>query len=178
MKNHKLKLILTAVFVLFNLNTLLAQQTETFDLINYNPPKEWVKDSATEGVVTFTTSNEKDGFCVIGIYSSREISGDVKTDFEAEWTNYVATPFETEIKPDISENPRDDGWKQISGGVIFNGEGGKTLAVLTVFIGGGKVASVIAVFNDDAYSKDVEEFMNTLTIRKPDSVDAHREPLR
>ncbi len=178
MRNHKLQLLFGVILILFSTNILLAQKAETFDLITYSPPQGWVKNSATEGVVTFTTSNEKDGFCVIGIYTSREISGDVKTDFETEWTNHVATPFKTELKPDASENPRDDGWKQISGAVIFNGEGGKTLAVLTVFIGGGKVVSVIAIFNDDEYSKDVEDFVNTLTLKKMDSDEALHEPQR
>ena len=148
-----------------------GQTTETFDLVTYTPPDGWTKDSTKEGVVTFSTEDKKGAFCLIHVFRSRESAGTIDADFQREWSDLAANPLGIKKSPEMASNSREGGWSELSGAVIYAGENGNTLAVLTVLSSNGRVLSILSVFNDDAYTSVVEDFINNLKLTRPASAE-------
>jgi hypothetical protein len=65
-----------------------------------------------------------------------------------------------------TDTQNDDGWTLISGSSAVESEVGKAVAFLTVISGYGKTISILAVFNDPVYVKDVDNFIKAIDIDK------------
>ena len=140
-------------------------QTETFDIITYTPPKDWVK-TTKEGVVSYTTINTTVGtFCSIAIYASAPSAGDVQKDFKKEWNDLVVKPFKADPNPK-TEAQEEDGWQSATGISLIKMDSLDAFAILTVISGFGKTVSILARANDQSYAADVDELLAKMTFDK------------
>jgi hypothetical protein len=157
-------LFATIAFCLFMPQTTFCQ-TEKLDIVEYTPPKGWTKASK-EGAVTYSYVNQsRTGFCVITVYTSTASAGSPAKDFSKAWNELVVRPFKAEANPK-TEMQSSDGWQAIAGGSAFEAEGAKAYAILTVFSGFGKTASVLAVFNDKSLAVQLEAFTQSIKLDK------------
>ena len=141
-------------------------QNETFDLITYTPPKDWVKELKND-VVSYTYVNKKDkSWCQIGIFKSTLSKGNVNDDFKHEWETLVVQQYKTTRQPQISTK-HTDGWDIISGATNFIFNNDETAVVLTTFSGFGVCTSVVAVTPYIKYFKDLENLMETIRLQIP-----------
>lgn len=83
--------------------------------------------------------------------------------------------MKAEAKPK-TETQSVDGWTITSGGSAVEGEIGKAIGFLTVISGFGQAVSVLAVFNDEAYEKQVDAFISSLDLAKPAPTVAANAP--
>jgi hypothetical protein len=157
-------LFATVAFCLFMPQTTFCQ-TEKLDIIEYTPPKGWTK-TPKEGAVTYSYVNQsRTGFCAITVYASTASAGSGSKDFSKAWNDLVVKPFKAEANPK-TEIQSSDGWQAIAGGSAFEAEGAKAYAILTVFSGFGKTASVLAVFNDQPFVAQLEAFTQSIKLDK------------
>lgn len=135
-------------------------KTETFDIFTYKAPAGYEKDTSKDGMVTYTKI-KGNKFCMIGIYMSRQSSGNSQQDFENEWNELVAKPFNIGDGNVIKED-KDSGWDIMLKADKAQTEGtGEFYVTLTSFSGHGRVSSVIINYNDEsAFQKDIDNFFN------------------
>ncbi len=156
-------LILTA-FGLIMPQTAFGQ-AEKLGIVTYTPPAGMSR-MPKENVVVFSELNEATGkYCIITLYGATPGTGNPASDFAREWNNLVVKQMKAGANP-TTETTLADGWTVIAGGSAVETEVGKAAAFLTVISGFGKTVSILAVFNDPAYVKQVDAFISAIDLDK------------
>jgi hypothetical protein len=138
---------------------------ETFDIATFIPPQGWQRQTQ-QGVVVFTKiDNKNNSFCLIGVYASRQSSGNADKDFKQEWNDLVVKPLGVNNEPSVNQSVQ-EGWHVIVGAARAQGESGEYYVTLSVFSGYGRVTSVIINYNHDNYLKDIDTFFNNFDLAK------------
>jgi hypothetical protein len=167
----KLSKVILAVFFAQVLCLFAAKpifsQTETLDIIQYTPPAGWAK-TLKQGAVVYTDINKStDTFCLLTVYASAPGTGSPKKDFANEWSELVVKPFKGEANPKTQAQTTPEGWQATVGGAQIQLDGGiKAVAILTVFSGFGKTASVLVIFNDQSYSAQASALIDGIKLDK------------
>jgi hypothetical protein len=166
MKTSKIILVLfTVQFLCLLIPNKAFGQTEKLGIVSYTSPQGWTKD-LKQNVVGFSKLNQKTGgFCIISLYGATPGSKNSTADFVKEWNYLVGENMKAEAVPQ-TDTQNDDGWTLISGGSAVESEVGKAVAFLTVISGYGKTISILAVFNDPGYVKDIDNFIKDIDIDK------------
>jgi hypothetical protein len=140
-------------------------QKETFDIITYSPPKDWKKE-VTENIVSYSIVNNLDKtWCQIGIVKSTNSKGSIEQDFESEWSQLAATPYNITDPPHTSDVSTADGWKIQSGSGQFMFNNTKAAAILTTFSGYGRCVSIIATTGNQRHLNDIENFIGHIELK-------------
>lgn len=143
------------------------RESETFDIISYEPPKGWKKQT-DQGVVNYThVDATTGGFCVIAIHASTESVGDPKADFARDWEAMVVKPFQPKTKPWTKDRARADGWQVVTGTSPLKVDGVDMKVMLAVLSGGGKSMSVRASFNQEGYAAQCEALVQSFAFAVP-----------
>jgi len=161
-----LGLFMTQILSLFAAQPIFGQ-TETIDIVQYTPPKGWAK-TFKEGAVVFTDINKTtNAFCVLTVYASTASTGSPQRDFASEWSQLVVKPFKADGNPTTQVQTTPEGWQATVGGAqIEMGSGIKAAAVLTVFSGFDKTASILVIFNDESYLAQASALIDGIKLDK------------
>ncbi|MEQ1586040.1 MAG: hypothetical protein ABL895_09195 [Cyclobacteriaceae bacterium] len=154
------------IFLLFP-TLLFAQQSETFDIATFSPPAGWKRESVDFAASYVITNNKTGGWCRVAIYKSIGSSGDPQVDFKSEWNNLVAKDHEGIITP-TPETTIEDGWTANSGVGKFTWQQKDVFILLNTISGYGRVLSITVTMNSEEFMKDVEKFLNSLELIKPE----------
>ena len=159
--------------------TRVQAQTETLDIIQYTPPAGWAK-TYKEGAVVYSDINKtKDGYCVLTIYASTASAGSAQKDFANEWNALVVKHFKAEASPKTESQTDPQGWIGTVGGAQIETDGGlKGLALLTVFTGFGKTASILVIFNDESYLAQADAFVAAVKLDKTKALAKTAPPIQ
>jgi hypothetical protein len=176
MNSRKLILgVFVGLFVSLFVARAAVAQTEKLGLVQYTPPKGWVK-SAKEHAVVFSDVNQAAGrFCFITLYGAGTSTGSPKSDFEREWDERVVRPWGGEANPE-TKTGSDDGWTTVAAAAPIDFSGNKAIAILTVVSGYGKTVSVLGVLNDDSYVAPLTAFAERLEIDKSNAATVNAPP--
>jgi hypothetical protein len=154
-------------------------QTATFDMITYNPPKNWRKDSK-QGLVLYTNVNTATGgYCVVGIYAGTASDGDAQKDFKREWMDLAVTPYKADPNAKAATVVNADGWQQLTAASKIKQDNIDAFVILSVFSGFGKTASVLVNLNDQSCLPLIDSLLanikldKTAVIAAPDSSNAN-----
>jgi hypothetical protein len=166
MKNSKIILALFATLILGLLIPSRAFcQTEKLGIVHYTPPKGMTK-TPKENIVAFSEYNQTTGkYCIITLYGATPGTGNPTTDFTREWKNLVVKNMKAEANP-TTETTVAEGWAIVADGSEVESDVGKAVGFLTVISGFEKTVSILAVFNDPAYVKQVDSFIGSIDLDK------------
>jgi len=154
------QLIFSLILMLFVTSIPAYAKNETFDIFTYKAPAGYEKDTSKDGMVIYTKT-KGNRFCMIGIYMSRQSSGDSAQDFENEWNELVAKPFGIGDGKVIKE-ANDSGWDIMVKADKAQTEGtGEFYVALSSFSGHGRVSSVIVNYNDESFNTEIDNFFNS-----------------
>ncbi len=162
--------IIFGLFMALTLSLFIPQpvfcQKEKLGIVHFTPPKGWTK-TPKENIIGFSQLNEATGkFCIITLYGATPGTGNANSDFKREWNNLVIKNMKVEANPQ-TDTQAAEGWTGISGGSeADSAETGKAVSFLTVISGFGKTVSILAVFNDPAYVKQVDAFIGAIGMDK------------
>lgn len=161
-----MKRFVTLLFVLCPV-LLPAQNREVFDIASFSPPVGWSRET-NDVAVSFVNVNNKTGsWCRVTIIKSIGSSGDLTTDFDHEWNEFIATKFEGTTKP-VPDVTTEDGWTAQSGVSTFTWQGKESYALLNVISGYGRTLSISVTMNSQEYMKTIESFLGTIELSKPE----------
>ena len=169
MKNQTISLTTIAILVflcgLFVPQTIFCQ-TETLDIIQYTPPKGWTK-TPKEGAMAYIDVNKTtNGFCILTIFKSNASAGTAQKDFANEWNGLLVKPFKADANPKTQTQSTPEGWQITVGAGEIEVDGAKSIALLTVFTGFGKTASILANLNDESYLAQVDAVISGMKLDK------------
>jgi len=169
------KIMLLSVLIAFA-GKIFAQK-QTFDLITFAAPKGWTKN-VEETLVSYTiTNNKKNTWCRINIIKSTVSIGTIEADFESEWQGLIVKNYKptdsaqsNEIK-EMEARLNDEvgqGWKIKAGGAKFIFNNSDALVMLTTMSGYNRCASIVAITNSEDYIKNIEAFLASVDLIKPE----------
>ncbi len=152
-----------------------SQKKEKFDIATYALPTGWKETTNTADVRGYAaTNNKKATYCQVGLYKSVNSTGDAQLDFDREWQDLIAKPYNITVKPEAGLSTSQDGWEAKSGVAPFDFNGGKSMAMLVTMSGYGKRMSIAILTNTEDYRTEVEKFLESVTMMKP---EMNSEPL-
>jgi hypothetical protein len=165
--------------IVFLLPVVSFGQSETIDILQYTPPKGWTR-TPKEGAMVYADVNKStNAFCVLTVYASSPSDGSTQKDFAAEWNEFVVKPFKASANPKTETQPAPDGWQATVGGAQIDLDSGiKAAAVLTVFSGFGKRASVLAIFNEESYLAQVSGLIDGIKLDKTKTLAKSSPPIQ
>jgi hypothetical protein len=162
------KIICLSILFISVANTFA--QKEVFDIVNYTPPNNWQKD-VTENNTSYTFVNKKNNsWCRINIVKSTTSKGSIEQDFESEWQELVVKSYQPTEAPQLNEVQEADGWKIKAGGAKFTFNNSDAMAMLTTISGFNRCVSIVATTNSQEYLKDIETFLSSVDLQKPETV--------
>lgn len=170
MKNvlRSLFAVLCVTGCLFLFARSINSQTEKLGIVQYSAVPGWAKTSKVENVIAYNTIDAATGkFGIITLYGATPGTGNPQSDFAREWNNLVVKNMKVDANPKTDMQAA-EGWTVTSGGSeADSADVGKAVAFLTVISGFQTTVSILAVFNDPAYGKKVDDFIGALDIDKP-----------
>lgn len=160
-----MKSLLTLAFLLVAASAN-CQLKETYDIISFNPPQGWTKET-TNSAVSFVVTNNKTGqWCRVMIFKSIASSGNAITDFNQEWATLITKQYDGTTKP-TPEASTADGWTAHSGVSKFTWQGQEGIVLLNSISGFGLNVSVIVIMNGQEYMNVVEPFLDSIELKRP-----------
>lgn len=154
----------------------VSAQTETLGIVKYTPPKGWDK-TTKENVIAFSKVNRETGkFFIITLYGATPGSGNPQSDFKREWDKLIVQPLSGEANPK-TEIVEENGWTGTAAGTAIDFDGGKAAVVLTVLTSGSTAISILAVYNDDAYTASYVAFSSSIDLGKPVAATTTAAPI-
>lgn len=145
-------------------------QQQTYDLLTFTPPPGW-KQSTTENIIGFsTTNNTKQTWAQISIVKSTTSKGSIEGDFPSEWADLAVKPYHVSDKPSSIDKQVFNGWQFWTGLGSFNFNNQKANLLLNTFSDGQRCISFILMSNTTIYGKEFDEFIASISIQPPSSI--------
>jgi hypothetical protein len=139
-------------FVLFLLtaSSLLAAQTQTFDLVSFTPPAGWAASQDSDHITFTFIDNSAKTFVMLAVYNSAPGSGDAEKDFVGEWKDVVAKSFSAGSAPASAAGQSQGGLKFRQGSAQVKQQNGQPAYVrFMVFPAGKRRFSVMMVATNE-----------------------------
>lgn len=145
-----------------------AQTRDSFDIASFQSPAGWTKQAKDNGVIFSSSDKQKGTFAMLVLYRSDRSSGDPKSDFDADWSQFVADTFGVKNKPQMEPQKPADGWVITTGGSTFESDDlGTAAVILSTYSGYGRKFSAAAIFNTAEYGPAIEAFASSIVLSKP-----------
>ena len=152
--------------LLFSSIVMVAQNKERFDNVTYLVPLGWQKETGN-GSVNHTIVNSATGqYAKLIIYKTIPATGELDADFEKEWIDLVAKPYQANQVPELTEKDLPNNWKMKIGSSEFSFNGSQTAVVLITAIHQKNKMSLVLLTNSDAYVGDLQMIAGSLEFRK------------
>ena len=143
-------------------------QRQTFDIASFEPLAGWKNETADFATSFVKTNSITRGWCRLSLYKSIKSSGDAVTDFNSEWKSLVAKNYPEAEVPSPKASV-DNGWTIEAGASNFNFNNEEAVVLLTTISGFGVEVSIVVLYNNNEFLNDVESFLSTVDIQKPNA---------
>jgi hypothetical protein len=160
-----------SLLLLLSMFGSFAQKKEAFDLASYTIPAGWKNINTTKEVISYgITSKQKGTYCQVGIFASTISKGSLKADIENEWQELVVKTYKPTTKPTLVPTESENGWEAQGGTAPFEFNGSQSVVMLVTMSGYGKCMSIVIVTNTEAYQAQIENFLESVDLKKPEMV--------
>jgi hypothetical protein len=147
-----------------------------FDIATYTPPKGW-KKTAKPGFVYYEIVNKKtNAWSQIYVHKSIPSSGDIEADFDKDWQDMAAKPFEIAAAPTVTEVVEEEGWKVKSGTGKFTFQNNPCSITITTISGFNTSICIQANMNSGEYLDEVVKLIESMDLEKPQPMAAIKTP--
>ncbi|UBB90269.1 hypothetical protein J4771_02610 [Candidatus Kaistella beijingensis] len=154
------------ILVLSIISNLFCSQ-EKFDIVTFQPPKNWAKSSTAE-TLTFSKDDTNGNFCVMTLYKSIEAGNDAKKNFDISWKSLVQEILKTSdatMQPSVNDN----GWETQIGSAPFNKDGLIGAAILMTSSKNSKMMNILILTNTENFQNEMETFLDSVTFMKTEN---------
>jgi len=115
---------------------------DTFDIASYTPPNGWTREDGSRARGFLTVDRAAGTFCRISLHASTPSLGSAQRDFDMDWRELVATPFNAPA-PKVEPPASAGAWTVTSGGAAAVWNKRDAAAVLVVMTGGGNRFTIL-----------------------------------
>ncbi|QEC40845.1 hypothetical protein [Pseudobacter ginsenosidimutans] len=135
-------------------------QTKTYDIVTYESLTGW-KEKKSESNILYSKI-EGSNWAQIAIYRHTASSGDAQTDFDKDWQELIAKPFQLKTAMNKSAQEMPGGWKMISGSGVWQHNGANVATVLTTFSNKQVCVSVLCNATAKPFLDEFAQFIATM----------------
>jgi hypothetical protein len=135
----------------------------TYDIFTYVAPKNYKAEDQTSFKQFSKIDNVKKDYCLLSLYKSQISKGNIEQDFQNEWNDLIAKPFNINKVPDAEQDVSKNGYEIMGAAESFEFNGKTVIAILYVYSGQGKVSSTVAITSSTDYMNDIENFISQIT---------------
>lgn len=162
-----MKQIIFLVFcILFWVNGISAQKTETFDIISFKTPKGWQKEAAKNAVQLGVEDSASGGTCLITMFKPLPGSSDSKVNFESAWETIVKETISISGVPQMQSPMSENGWTAESGLAQYEAGGRKGIVLLVTLSGQDKMVNILILTNTDKFQQEIADFLESVDLPK------------
>jgi hypothetical protein len=160
---------LVFVLVLMASGPLLRAQSQTFDIVAFQPPAGWAAAQDSDHVTYTFIDNAARAFVMLAVYSSAPASGNGERDFGDEWREVVAKSFNAGgAPPSVAGRTRSGLLFREGSAQVKQNNGERAWVKLLAFSAGPRRFSVMMVAsNQGALEKQqaaMQSFIDTLKL--------------
>ncbi|MFT3843818.1 MAG: hypothetical protein QM725_02105 [Lacibacter sp.] len=152
-------------FILMIFISTVASAQQAFDIVTYTLPGGWKLAEQKENAVQFQKIEGKN-WAQITIYKNTISKGTIEADFESEWNELAAAPFQIKEAP-VKTSAEDitGGWKKISGSAkwIFNGS--NVITTVTTYHRHGACVSIICNTTLQKFTDEYNQLLSTVQLQ-------------
>lgn len=159
-----MRIIFLLTFLIIGLTGF--NQKQTFDIISFTAPKGWVKQTGKDAIQFSREDKTSGAYALFMLFKSMPGSADAKTNFVAAWETIVKETVSVSGAPEMQEPLYENGWESLSGIAPFENEGQKGVALLVTASSGSKMVNILLLTNTDAYQKEADAFIESITLKK------------
>ena len=168
LNNNQMKKYLLVLFILSGFGSFA--QPLTFDVFTATVPDGWTRDETAKSNINFTKINQQQKtWCRFLVYKSTVGSGNLRDDFNKEWSDLVVAANPGAGGPVMTEPVTENGWSVISGTGQFMFDNKNTTVILKTYSEGQRCASLLLMTNDPTgFESVINDFLSSVSIT-PDS---------
>ncbi|MEZ5344418.1 MAG: hypothetical protein R2681_02585 [Pyrinomonadaceae bacterium] len=158
-----MKNFLIVLFVLFQTaHVLYARQSDKFDIVQFDTPKGWQKETGTN-TVQFGSENA-DGSCIITIFKSINGTDSPTENFHYAWTSIVRDLIDVSLMPQMLPGISEKGWASESGFAAYESDGKKGVVLLVSITGGGKLVNILVLTDTNSFQPEIDAFLESVKL--------------
>ncbi|WP_373497151.1 hypothetical protein [Aquiflexum sp.] len=154
--------ILTTLFLVFTSIMGYGQDTPRFDIVSYNAPADWTKDTGNSFVAYTLSDITSKEYARIIIFKSLPGSGNVNSDFDIEWKELVQLNYSPENFTNTGVSDYKDGWVSKIGVAPFKFQNENHAALLLTQVKSKTKMSFVFITNTTKYETVFEDFASSL----------------
>lgn len=156
-----MKIIALLTFLISFSATSFAQK-QTYDLVTFNPPKGWTKETKANSMIL--SKIDGGSWSQIILYKNTVTKGDINTDFDSEWKTLIIPNCQGISSPD-KENPETGkDWTVMSGSGVWKFNGNNVATILTTYSGNGACVSIVCNATAKPYLDAFKNFMASVDL--------------
>lgn len=161
MKSAKIFFILTVCI------TTAYAQTETYDIVTYQPIPGWKKQVTDYAAGYSIVDNVTGSWSQLGIYKSIPGNNNASGDFSNEWKSLVkADTYVGAVEPKPTQRV-EDGWTYSYGTSPFKWQGKDATIALLNISGYNLMLSIVMSGNSKKYDTEIDTFLKSIQLKKP-----------
>lgn len=151
-------------FFLFMIALEASAQKEAFDIVSYNAPDGWKKETAAD-YVSYSKIDARN-WGQIAIYKSRISKGDIDSDLQSEWDALVAAQ-RTITNDTKTQAVKVNDWTAISRSGTWKYNGTDVATILTTFSNGKSCISFLCNATAESYFTEFQKVIASVVLSSP-----------
>ena len=138
-------------------------QSESYDIFTITSQPGWSRAEFKDNI-QFTLQKDN-AWAIVGFYRSIPTTGNVKSDFEADWNDLVGKNYTISSEISASLNNA-GGWQMITGAATGTRQGQAVTIILITFSGTSSRSTIIITSNDpgNKLENDIAAFMGEMSV--------------
>lgn len=162
-------LLLATICFLAFFGSVFAQNTDSFDIATFQPPKGWNKEAGKDSIRFSIEEKASGAYCLIILFKSLPGPGNSKENFQSAWQTLVKGVVNVSAAPQMlpSSNPED--WALEGGFAPFVNDGEKGVVLLYTVSGYGTMMNALILTNTDKYEPQITAFLESFSFKKPEA---------
>lgn len=156
--------------------SILAQTSETFDIVTFQPPKGFSQQAA-DGAVQFATEDKAKGnYCLVTLFKSVPAVGSSKENFAGAWQALVQDTLKIPAAPQEFPSNNKEDWQLEGGYASFEKDGEKGVVLLYTISGYRKMVNIVVLTNSLDYEKPLTAFIESISLKTAEPSSPQTEP--
>ncbi|HEX2628538.1 MAG TPA: hypothetical protein VHM26_06000, partial [Chitinophagaceae bacterium] len=168
------KYILLKLLVMITIG--VSAQKETFDILSYNLPGGWQKQSHDNGLQLSVVDNKTGGY--VAVIVTKSVSSDLSANenFTDHWSKLVKAAVMVTQEPTMIAPSKDKDWDVISGQANYTDGNNKGIVTQITATGYGKVISLVAMTNTEKFKEDLTQLFSSLELTELANTQTTNKP--
>ena len=164
----KIEFLIMGILILGGVNKAMCQE-DSYDIFTFTPQPEWKRSDFNDNIQF--TLQKGNNWAVVGLYKSTATTGNVVSDFQADWNDMVGKNYI--VTSDVSREENSfNGWQMMTGSATGSRQNQSVnISLLTFSCPAGR-STILLTTNDfsNSLESDIAAFMGSVSVLPAETV--------